>query len=102
MKGRNFIFDQVHVLYHKCYKTNLNYGGSYIDSLDWKNTKKARINPINKNNNKCFQYATTLALNHEEIGKHLEKITKVKPWLININDNWERINCLSEKDDLKN
>ena len=64
--------------------------------------KKARINPINKNNNKCFQYATTLALNHEEIGKHLEKITKVKPWLININDNWEGINCLSEKDDLKN
>ena len=28
----------------------------------------ARINPINKKNNKCFQYAVTVALNHEEKG----------------------------------
>ena len=28
--------------------------------------KKVAIDPINKNDNKCFQYAATLALNHEE------------------------------------
>ena len=44
-------------------------GGSYRDYLDWIKNKKAIINPINKNDNKCFQYAVTVALNHEEIGK---------------------------------
>ena len=29
-------------------------------------SKKVTIDPINKNNNKCFQYAATFALNHEE------------------------------------
>ena len=29
----------------------------------------ATKNPIKKNDNKCFQYAATLALNHEETGK---------------------------------
>ena len=31
MKGRNFIFDCVHLLHYKCHKINLNCGGSYID-----------------------------------------------------------------------
>ena len=47
-----------------------NRGGSYIDSPDW---KKASINPINKKDNKCFQCALTVALNHEEIGKNPKK-----------------------------
>ena len=39
------------------------------------------------------------ALNHEEIGKHAERITKVKSF-INIYK-WEKINFPSEKDDWK-
>ena len=39
---------------------------------DKKKNKKATINLINKNDNKCFQYAATLALDH----KKLEKIQK--------------------------
>ena len=36
------------------------------------------INPINKKDNKCFQYAVTVALNHEEIEKHAKKKKKKK------------------------
>ena len=32
MKGIEFVFDYVHLLYYKCYKINRNCGGSYIDS----------------------------------------------------------------------
>ena len=69
---------------------NSNRGGSYIDSLDWIKNKKTTINPANKK-------IIAVALNHEEIRKNLERITK-----ININKyKWEGINFPSEKDDWK-
>ena len=54
IKGSDLIFDFVKLLYYKCNKTNFNRSGSYIDSTDWIKNRKAAINPINKNNNKCF------------------------------------------------
>ena len=51
MKGSEFVFDYVHLMYYTCHKINLNRCGSYIDSLDWIKNKKAKINPINKNDN---------------------------------------------------
>ena len=57
MKVSEFVFDYVHLLYHKCHKTNPNRGGSYIGSPDWMKNKKAT--------NKCFQCTVTVALNHE-------------------------------------
>ena len=48
MKGNEFIFDYVQLLYYKCHKINPNRGGSYIDSPDWIKNKKATTNPINK------------------------------------------------------
>ena len=57
--------------------------------------KKATINPINKKDNKCFQYAVTVSLNHEEIKKDPYRITKIKSF-INKYD-WEGINFPSEK-----
>ena len=33
MKGSEFAFDYVHLLYYKCHKTNQNFGGSYIISI---------------------------------------------------------------------
>ena len=68
MKGSEFVFDYVHLLYYKCHKINLNRGGSYIDSPDWIKNKTGTINLINKKDYKCFQYAVTVALNHKEIG----------------------------------
>ena len=35
MKGSDFIFDSVQILYYKCHKVNFSRGGSYIDSPDW-------------------------------------------------------------------
>ena len=61
--------------------------------------KKVTINPINKNDNKSFQYAVTVALNHEEIKKDPQRITKIKPFMNKYN--WEGINFPSEKDDWK-
>ena len=34
MKGSDFVFNYVRLLYYKCRKINPNCGGSYIDSLD--------------------------------------------------------------------
>ena len=34
MKGSNFIFDSVHLMYCKCHKVNFVRGGPYIDSPD--------------------------------------------------------------------
>ena len=48
VKGSEFVFNYVHLLYHKCHKINPNRGGSYIDSPDWIKNRKATINPINK------------------------------------------------------
>ena len=53
------------------------------------------INPINKKDNKCFQYAVTVTLNHEGIKKDSQRIAKFKPFVNKYN--WERINFPSEK-----
>ena len=91
-------FDYAPLLYYKCYKTNyFNRGGSYIDSPDWMKNKKITINPINKKDNKFFQYALTVTLNYEEIKKDPQMITKTKPF-INIYY-WEGIYFPSEKDE---
>ena len=45
---------------------------------DWIKNKKATINPINKKDIKCFQYAITVALNHEEMKKDWQKIIQIK------------------------
>ena len=54
-------------MYYKCYRINLNEGGSYTDSPDWTKSKKPTVNPINKKDSECFQYAAAFALNHEEM-----------------------------------
>ena len=62
MRGSEFKFDGVNFLYYDFNKTSINRGGSYIDSPKWLKDKKSTINPKN-NDDKCFQYAVTLALN---------------------------------------
>ena len=99
MKGRDLIFDCVNLLYYECHKISFKRGGSSIDYPDWIKNKKETINPINKKDNKCFQYFVTVALDHEEIGKHSERIIKNKTFIHKYN--WEGINCPSEKDDWK-
>ena len=57
------------------------------------------MNPINRKEDRCFQYAVTVTLIHEGIKKDFQRITKIK-YFIN-RYNWEEINFPSEKDDWK-
>ena len=68
MKVSEFEFDGVNFLYYDFNKTSISRDGSYIDSPKWLTDKKSIINPKN-NDNKCFQYAVTLALNLDKIKK---------------------------------
>ena len=47
------------------------------------NKQKATKNPQNKKDDRCFQYAVNVALNHEQIKDHPERISKIKPFLVN-------------------
>ena len=68
MKGKDFfLIVLIHCIIN--FIISLNRGGSYIDSPKWLKNKKATINPKN-NGGKCFQYAITAALNHEQIKSH--------------------------------
>ena len=62
IKGSEFIFDCIDILYYNFDKISLNRGGSYTDSSKWLKNKKTTINPKN-NDDKRFQYALNVALN---------------------------------------
>ena len=80
LKGSEFVFDGVDLFYYKCHKISLNRGGLHLDSLKWLKNKKATVNSKNKDE-KCFQYAVTVALNHKQIENHPKRITKIKPFI---------------------
>ena len=46
MKGSDFIFDSVPLIYQKCHKVNFKF--SYIGAPDWIKNKKATINKKQK------------------------------------------------------
>ena len=79
MKGSDLIFDCINLQHDKCHKKS-ELRWIIIDSPDWIKNKKATINFINYND-KSFQLARTVALNHKEIGK-------------NYKYNWEEISYL--------
>ena len=96
MRGSEFEFDGVHLLYYDFNKISLNRGGSYIESVKWIKDKKSTINPKN-NDYKCFQYAVTVALNHDKINKGPQRVSKIKPFINQYN--WNDIDFLSTSKD---
>ena len=98
MRESEFEFDGVNFLYYDFNKTSINRGGSYIDSPKWLKNKKSTINPKN-NDDKCFQYAVTLALNLDKIRKDPQGVSETKPFIEKYN--WEDIDFLSTSKDLK-
>ena len=88
MRGSDFEFDGVNFLYYDFNEISLNRGRSYIDSPKWLKDKKSTINPKNNDDN-CFQYAVTLALNLDNIDNHPERISKIKPFINQYN--WKDI-----------
>ena len=80
MKGSEFVFDGVDALYYDLNKASLNRGKSYIDFPEWLKNKKVTINPKN-NDDKCFQYALNVALNHKQIKKDPQRISKMRSFI---------------------
>ena len=77
-------------------KNKLKRRGSYIKSPQWIRNKRATINPKNKDDDNCFQYALTAALNHQNIINHLERISNIKPFIDEYI--WEGIDFPSHQD----
>ena len=76
----SFTFERVDLLNYHLHKISLNRGESYINSPEWPKHKGVTINPKNDDDDECFKYALTVALNHEEIGSNPHRITKIKPF----------------------
>ena len=98
MRGSEFVLDSINLLYYHLQKIGLKRGGSYIDSPEWLKNKKATINPENNDDN-CFQYALTVALNHQNIKKNPSRISKIKPFIDQYN--WKEIDFTSHSKDWK-
>ena len=98
MRRSDFEFDGVNLLYYDFNKISLNRGRSYIDSLEWIKNQKSTINP-KKNDYKCFQYAVTVALNHDKINKDPQRVSKIKP--LTDQHNWNDIDFPSTSKDWK-
>ena len=81
MTGSEFVRDSNDLLYYHLQKIRLKRVGSYIVSPEWLKNKKATINPENNDDN-CFQYALTVALNHQNIENILKEYRKLNLLLI--------------------
>ena len=99
MRGSETIFDNVDALHYDLNKISLSRGRSYIESPEWIKNEKTTINPKN-NEDKCFQYALTVALNYEQIKKNPQRISKIKPFIDQYN--WKDIDFPSHSKDWKN
>ena len=98
MRGSEFVPDSINLLYYHLQQVGLKRGGSYIDSPEWLKNKKAAINPQNNDDN-CFQYALTVALNHQNIENNTQRISKIKPFIDQ--NNWKDIDFPSHLKDWK-
>ena len=94
MKGSNFIFDSVQLIYYKSHKVNFKRGGSYIFSPEWIKKKKATINLRNEDD-KFYKHAATTALNFKEIESHPERVLHIMQFINKYN--WEGINYLPQE-----
>ena len=79
-------------------ETTIINDSTFIDVPKWTKNKKRTINPQN-NHNKCFQYSVTLSLYHQEIGINSFRISKIKPFINNLN--WNNINFPPQEQDYK-
>ena len=86
MRGSEFGFDRVNLLYYDFNNISLNRGGSYIEPAKWIKDKRSITNPKN-NYYKCFQYAITVALNRDKIDRDAQRISKIKPFIEQYNWN---------------
>ena len=95
MRGSEFEFDGVSFLYYDFNKTSINRGGSDIDSPKWIKDKKSTIN-LKSNDDKCFQYAITLAVNLDKIKPFIEKYNWEDIDFPSTSKDWKKFECNNE------
>ena len=94
-----FIFENADLLYYYFHRIDMRRSESYIKSSEWLKNKKATINPKNINDDNCFQYSITVALDHKNIGIDLQRILKIKPFITKYN--WDGIEFPATQKDWK-
>ena len=94
-KDSGLVLEGVESIAYGINKITINRSGSYIESPRWLKSKKCTINPQNENDNNCFQYAVSVALNYEKINNHSEKLSKIRPFIDQYN--WSEINFPSNQ-----
>ena len=77
-------------MYYKCHKVSFRHDGSYIDSP---------TTNLKNEDDKCFQYVATVALNCDDIKCNPERVSNIKPFINKYN--LEGINYPSKIDDWK-
>ena len=78
MPESGFSLDKIMHLFINFDRLALTRGSSYNELPKWIKSKKAVINPQNKDEG-CFKWAVIEALHHEEIKHHPERISLLKP-----------------------
>ena len=81
-----FTLDKIMHLYINFHRLVLTRGSSYTELSKWLKSKKAVINPKNKDE-ECFKWAVIEALHHEEIKHHPERISLL--WTYENQYNWK-------------
>ena len=99
MRGSEFVYDNVDVLYYNFNKVSLSRGWFLYRFPEMAKNKKAIINTQNKKDGRCFQYAVTVALNYEQIRDHPERISKIKSFIGKYD--WKEIDFPSQGKDWK-
>ena len=98
MRGSEFVFGSVDLLYYHLQKISPKSGGSDLDSPKWLKDEIATVDPKNNDDN-CFQYALIVALNYQNIKNNPERISKTKSFINQFD--WKEIEFPSDPKDWK-
>ena len=79
MPESGFSIDKITHLYINFYRLVMTRGSSYNELPEWIKSKKAVINPQNKDE-ECFKWAVIAALHHEEIKHNPERTSLLRPY----------------------
>ena len=95
-KRSEFIDENGDLLYYILHKISLRKRRSYIESSEWLKNELATINQKKKKDN-CFQFAITVTLNHENIRRNPQRISKIRPFINQYN--WKDVHFPSQQKD---
>ena len=79
MPESGFSLDKIMHLYINFHRLVLTWGSSYTELPGWIKSKKAVINPQNKDE-ECFKWAAIEALHHKDIKHRPERISLLRPY----------------------